>query len=197
MIEPNETATDGQLYSMAAGGSREATRMLVARYDEDLIRYTLNKTRDLAMATDAAGEAWLRFFEHLAQVGDDPTKRLRKPESIRFWLYKTALNAVRSEFRAKTRRRDLLGRVTEERERTGAIVVVADHGSRLEREELRTTVLKAFSRLGESCRELLGLMVADPPLTYQEIAELTDRPIGSLGPTRQRCLKQLRKQLGE
>ena len=53
----------------------------------------------------------------------------------------------------------------------------------------------AFSRLGEQCRQLPTLMIADPPLSDDEIAVAPDRPRGSLGPTRQRCLEQLRKLL--
>ncbi len=195
MIEPDESATDGQLYLLAVEGNREATRLLVDRYDEDLLRYTLAKTRDLSMASDAAGETWLRFFEHLAQAADDETRRLRKPDSLRFWLYKTAFNSVRSEYRHQSRRRDLFTRVSDERDRTGGTIMV-DDSTRLERVEAHTTVVAAFGRLGESCRELLALMVSDPPLSYQEISTITGRPVGSLGPTRQRCLDRLRKHMG-
>jgi DNA-directed RNA polymerase specialized sigma24 family protein len=61
--------------------------------------------------------------------------------------------------------------------------------------EDQLAVRSAFARLGETCRQLLRLMLADPPLSYDEIAAALDRPRGSLGPTRQRCLEQLRKLL--
>jgi hypothetical protein len=34
--------------------------------------------------------------------------------------------------------------------------------------------------------------VADPPISYREISRLLDIPIGSIGPTRARCLERLR-----
>ena len=39
--------------------------------------------------------------------------------------------------------------------------------------------------------------MADPPLDYRTIAEIIDRPVGSIGPTRQRCLDRLRALLME
>jgi DNA-directed RNA polymerase specialized sigma24 family protein len=61
----------------------------------------------------------------------------------------------------------------------------------VEDEEARE-VLVAFEALSEVCRQLLGLLCADPPLSYEEIAEIVGRPIGSLGPTRSRCLERLK-----
>ena len=50
----------------------------------------------------------------------------------------------------------------------------------------------AFLQISESCQELLRLLTADPPLAYEDIAEMLGRPVGSIGPTRARCLERLR-----
>ena len=60
------------------------------------------------------------------------------------------------------------------------------------RSERIAAVRSAFDRLSPHCRELLRLMFSDAKLTYEEIATLVDRPVGSLGPTRGRCLADLR-----
>ena len=39
---------------------------------------------------------------------------------------------------------------------------------------------------------LLALLVASPPLSYEEIGARLGMPVGSIGPTRGRCLKKLR-----
>ena len=57
-------------------------------------------------------------------------------------------------------------------------------------------VLAAFGELSEDCQRLLRLLTTDPPLEYAEVAEMVGRPIGSLGPTRARCLAKLRTFLG-
>jgi DNA-directed RNA polymerase specialized sigma24 family protein len=53
-------------------------------------------------------------------------------------------------------------------------------------------VVAAFETIGEDCRQLLRLLTTDPPLSYEEISGLVGRPIGSLGPTRSRCIERLR-----
>ena len=47
----------------------------------------------------------------------------------------------------------------------------------------------------EKCRELLQVLCLDPPLEYEEISELLGMAIGSIGPTRARCLDRIRKRL--
>jgi len=51
----------------------------------------------------------------------------------------------------------------------------------------------AFQRLPDRCRELLRVLIADPPLSYTEISAMFGIAIGSIGPTRGRCLRQLRE----
>ena len=41
------------------------------------------------------------------------------------------------------------------------------------------------------------LVLADPPLPYDEASDLLDRPIGSLGPSRRRCLDKMRTLLDD
>ena len=52
-------------------------------------------------------------------------------------------------------------------------------------------VVAAFATLSEDCQQLLRLLTTEPPLSYEEISDIVDRPIGSLGPTRSRCLERL------
>ena len=65
-------------------------------------------------------------------------------------------------------------------------------GEQLERDESRLAVAEAFARLPQRCQTLLRLLVTDPPVSYEEISALLDIPVGSIGPTRARCLGSLR-----
>ena len=57
---------------------------------------------------------------------------------------------------------------------------------------------EAVEALSERCRRLLGLFFfEDPPPDYAEIARREGIPIGSLGPTRARCLERLRRYFEE
>src|SRR5207245_1047746 len=56
---------------------------------------------------------------------------------------------------------------------------------------------RAFSALPPGSQLLMQLLFADPQPGYQEIAALTGMPIGSIGPTRARCLAALRAHILE
>jgi RNA polymerase sigma factor (sigma-70 family) len=67
----------------------------------------------------------------------------------------------------------------------------------LVRAEQREALWHHLQTSSDRCRRLLRVLVADPPLSYTEVAEVLEMPIGSIGPTRRRCLEQLRKRLEE
>ena len=56
-------------------------------------------------------------------------------------------------------------------------------------------MLQAFAKLSPEDQQLMRLLCAVPPIDYQTIAEMLGRPIGSIGPTRARCLERLKKLL--
>lgn len=59
-------------------------------------------------------------------------------------------------------------------------------------DERDSALRTAFAELGQRCRELLALLMHDPPLSYATISADLSIPIGSIGPSRARCLDQLR-----
>ncbi len=68
-----------------------------------------------------------------------------------------------------------------------------EHPERWERLEWITAGL---SRLGDRCRELLLALYFDPlEPTYEEVALRLAMPVGSIGPTRSRCLERLKRHL--
>ena len=89
---------------------------------------------------------------------------------------------------------DLTDRVTSENTALGNLVT-DDHSQDVEDSERLRALRVAILGLGESERELVALLITDPPLTYEEIAHMLDRPVGSIGPTRARCLEKLRAAL--
>lgn len=62
-------------------------------------------------------------------------------------------------------------------------------------DETRRRLARAYKQLSEQCQELLSLCWSGD-LEYQDIAEILGRSVGSIGPTRQRCLQSLRKAAG-
>ena len=175
--------TDDELVGMirAGGATREAAWFdMLRRYSSKMYGVARSFDIDEATAEDLVQTAWLRFLERADQ--------LRDASSVGPWLCMIVRNEAR---RLVTRRR---------------VVPVADGwearpadspqpAAGLIATEQAVALRSAFARLGDDCRQLLMLMLADPPMSYDEIAAALDRPRGSLGPSRQRCLEQLRRLL--
>jgi RNA polymerase sigma factor (sigma-70 family) len=132
---------------------------------------------DDAAASDVAQTVWLRLIENVDRIQD--------PERLPGWL-------------ATTCRREAL-RVIKRSERSVPSDFEFDiedpspslESMMIEDEETRE-VVQALRELGEECQQLLRLLTVEPALSYEEIAEATGRPVGSLGPTRGRCVERLK-----
>jgi len=161
------------------GGSRErAWATLLDRYTPKMWAVARSFDLDAHAAEDLVQTAWLRFLERSHQ--------LRDVTALGPWLCMIVRNEAR---RTVTRRRTIP--VADGWERLPAVTDAPE--ARLVNAEQATALRSAFGRLGDECRQLLSLVLADPPLSYDEIAVALDRPRGSLGPTRQRCLDHLRR----
>ena len=176
---PGATLTPTEL-----GNLVERARLGEAAAWEALVRGTSNAVyRGLAafdVAADVREELYHETYIKLVERLDT----IQQPAALPAWLMTTARNQALQYLRKRAK-----------------LVPVADLpevGSLFELDEallddeLRVAVARAFRRLSNACQRLLRLLTVSPPLSYAEIAELLDRPIGSLGPQRIRCLKQLR-----
>ena len=139
---------------------------------------------DEETSKDAFQTVWLRLAENL--------DRIREPSRLAGWLGQTARNECVGLVRQRARivlTDDADGGEAESDLREA---VFPAPGEQLERDEHRAAVAAAFERLPDRCRELLRLLVVDPPVSYRDISEMLDLPVGSIGPTRSRCLDSMR-----
>ena len=68
----------------------------------------------------------------------------------------------------------------------------------IDRWEMLQMMHEALNRLGERCRQLLLSLYFDPTEpSYIEVAAYLNMPVGSIGPTRARCLTKLKAILEE
>jgi DNA-directed RNA polymerase specialized sigma24 family protein len=58
--------------------------------------------------------------------------------------------------------------------------------------ERHAALRAAVAQLPSRSQQLLALLTADPPMPYAQISAALGIPIGSIGPLRSRCLRQLR-----
>lgn len=139
---------------------------------------------DEETSKDAFQTVWLRLAEHLDQIRD--------PSKLASWLGQTTRNECVGLVRQRNRIVLTDDGDGDETLEAGREAPYPAPGERLERDEHRAAVAAAFERLPERCQELLRLLVVDPPVSYAEISELLDIPVGSIGPTRSRCLDSMR-----
>jgi len=172
-----DARTHGELLALAAAGDTQAWSDLVDRFGDMVWSVARGFRLDDATAKDVSQTVWLKLIENVDRIAD--------PERLPGWL-------------ATTCRREAL-RVSKARDRmipTEFEYDLADDAPSFDEmlidDEDQRSVTRAFKTLDATCRELLRLMTIEPALSYEEMAEVTGRPIGSLGPTRARCLNKLK-----
>lgn len=133
-------------------------------------------------AEDAFQSTWLRLVENL--------ERLVHPERLAAWLVTTAKReCLRLLRRGGTELPDVH---IADRADDAAPAAPGPAEAFLAHEE-QAEVLRAFQRLEARCQDLLRLTVAVADPRYADVAAELDMPVGSVGPTRQRCLQHLRR----
>jgi len=170
------------LVARVRGGDQEAWTVLTDAYTGMLWSVARGMRLSDADAADAVQTTWLRLVERLDSV--------REPERLGTWLATTMRRECLAILRraARTRPSSLDG--WENISDTGAAL-----GEALLREERDAAVWRAFRTLTPRCQQLLRILMADPPPRYAEVAAALEIPVGTIGPTRQRCLNALRKVL--
>jgi RNA polymerase sigma factor (sigma-70 family) len=168
-----------RLVGEAAGGDPAAWDQLVDGFSGLVWSVVRGHGLYGAEAADISQTVWLRFVEHL--------HRLRQPERAGAWLATTA----RHECLRVLRRRGRSIAVADVPEQLDG-ATDADPGALVLAAEDHELLIAALAELSSPCQTLLRLLIADPPLSYDEISGVLDMPKGSIGPTRQRCLSRLR-----
>jgi RNA polymerase sigma factor (sigma-70 family) len=134
-----------------------------------------------ASTDDVVQTVWLRLAEY--------STRIREPNRLASWLATAtrheALRVIRGHQRLVPHAD--FSEASEPTNRSIEDIVTDDVTLR--------AVLEAFDRLSASDQQLLRLLCTVPPLDYQTIADTLGRSIGSIGPSRARCLDKLRRLL--
>jgi RNA polymerase sigma factor (sigma-70 family) len=131
-------------------------------------------------AADVSQTTWLRLIENVDRIED--------PRRVGAWLATTARRECLRILR-------LSGRtvlVDDERELDRGDPREVPVDALMLRAEEAATVQAAFAQLPERCRQLLSLLMVDDAPSYEEVSAALAMPIGSIGPTRGRCLEKLR-----
>ena len=169
----------------AAAGDQVAWDGIVERYHRLVWAVVRSYRLSATDAADVTQITWLRLVEHLGSIRD--------PARVGAWL---ATTARREALRLSRQRRADLDRTSEV-----DLVLLASDGPSVEdallRDEADAALHRALRGLGDRCQQLLRALACSPPAHYDEISQALGMPVGSIGPTRGRCLDRLRALLIE
>ncbi|MEZ0396701.1 MAG: sigma-70 family RNA polymerase sigma factor [Anaerolineales bacterium] len=161
----NTAETELSLIEQAQQGDRNAFGELVRRHYESVVHVVYRLCGEAQLAEDAAQEAFLRAWINLPSF--EPRASLRN------WLYRIAVNAAL----------DVLRRKSEETVEDEDMLMVSDQTpgpeEALIRREQVELLQRALQALPEASRSVLVLREYGE-LSYQEIANVLDIPIGTV-----------------
>lgn len=184
-MDPGGLSDVGVLVRRSLQGDDAAWSRLVDRY-QNLV-YSI--PRRMGLSPDDAEDVFQATFVAFHRSLD----RLDHPATIAKWL---SVTASRECFRVKRLNSKHLHEQPEGRSLDELVAdeeASADVSAELAVEA--ETVRSALASISEKCRELLSLLYLASDPSYQEIGEKTGMAVGSIGPTRARCLEKLRSVL--
>lgn len=170
------------LVRRAVGGDQDAWNEIVDRYAQLVwsicIRFGLG-SEDI---DDVSQSVWLLLVESIGN--------LREPAAIPGWLAQTTKNECLRVLRV-THRHAHTGLPAEDQMPVDPDAVVID--DEILRTERDAALRAAFAELPQRCRELLSMLMRDPPCRYEDISATLGIPMGTIGPVRARCLGRIRR----
>jgi RNA polymerase sigma factor (sigma-70 family) len=176
--------SNAELLSRVREGDTRSWEQLVRRFDAVVwARVRLYRLQE-ADALDAVQMTWLRLAEN--------RDRIRCPDGLRGWLATTAgrecLRILRGGKRISLGLPDSIEQLVE---------VGAGPEQRAVQAETIRLLRCLVAELAPDRRELLWSLFIESPPSYAELARVCGIPIGSIGPTRGRALRELRRRLEE
>jgi len=171
LTDPNSLA-DGELVLTAVSGREAAFEELVRRYQRPIASYVYRMVGDYDAALDLTQEVFIKVYNSLA--------RYRSEFKFSTWIYKIAHNTAIDHLRRHTVR-DQIMTVGGDGQRSETAIesrrLTPEQES--EREERRSEIESVVQSLPATYRELIVLRHSHD-LSYDEIAEVTGLPLGTV-----------------
>ena len=167
-------------------GDEAAFETLVRRYEAPLRKVAYGYLRDTMLAEDVAQEAFLQAYQRLSSLG--------RAEAFRSWLYRIAINRAHDQLRRMARKKELAGEEGEERIRR--LEDPVELPRQLEDRDFGRRLASTLARLPEKYRRPLILKEIEG-MTYAEIAELLEWPMGTVQIRIHRARLKLRERARE
>ena len=169
-----DRATDEELVRRVQSGDKGAFDLLVRKYQHKIVNLVSRYVREHATALDVSQEAFIKAYRAIGNFRGD--------SAFYTWLYRIAINTAKNHLVAEGRRPPGTGVDVDDAERIDGETLMRDIATP-EREllgvEIQSTVQRAIAALPEDLRTAIVLRELEG-LSYEEIAEAMDCPIGTV-----------------
>jgi len=188
----NDTITTGtdisDLVTGAGQGDQASWSELVERHQPIIDAVTRRYRLGREDAADVSQTVWLQLTSHLDSI--------REPRALPGWIKVTAEREAFRMIRVGRRTTSLepIASFYEGQANTTDLrfsSVLDEVDTDLLRAEEQAAVREGLETLKPNQRDLLLMLVAEPAVSYAQISSELGLPIGSIGPTRARCLRKL------
>jgi RNA polymerase sigma-70 factor (ECF subfamily) len=170
----SEKAADQALVERVQKGDKKAFDVLVLKYQHKVANLISRYIRDQAEVLDVTQEAFIKAYRALPKFRGD--------SAFYTWLYRVAINTAKNHLASQSRRPpgDDIEAETAEQMDVGAPLKEGDTPERLAlQREIAETVQQAMDELPTDLRTAIVLRELEG-LTYEEIAQAMDCPIGTV-----------------
>ncbi len=171
----SDREVDQQLVERVQNGDKQAFGLLVTKYQRKLARLLSQFIRDPAEVEDVAQETFIKAYRALPSFRGD--------SAFYTWLYRIGINTAKNFLVSKGRRAPTLQGVDAEEaenfEGSSALREINTPESELMSKQIAQTVNQTLARLPEELRTAITLREMDG-LSYEEIANIMDCPIGTV-----------------
>jgi RNA polymerase sigma factor (sigma-70 family) len=172
-------------------GDGAAWETLARRYHRLVYAIALRAGLNEDAAADVFQTVFTRLLQHLP--------RIAHPERLQAWIVTTARRETLLQQRRDARTVSMAvadGDIPDAAEPEVADDALLPDEALDELQQLARVRL-AIDTIDQRCRRLLlALFSDDEPPAYDDLARRLDMPLGSVGPTRSRCLAKLRRAVG-
>ena len=165
---------DKELVERVQAGDKQAFDLLVLKYQHKLVKLISRYVHDHAEALDVSQEAFIKAYRALP--------RFRGDSSFYTWLYRIGINTAKNHLVSQGRRppdNDIDAQDAERYDIESRLKDQESPEALAQRDQVQETVMSAIEDLPDDLRTAITLREFEG-LTYEEIAQAMDCPIGTV-----------------
>ncbi len=169
-----ENQTDLELVKRVQAGDKSAFDVLVLKYQQKVINLVMRYVHDPHIAMDISQESFIKAYRGL--------KNFRGDSAFYTWLYRISINTAKNHLVSRSRRMpddDIDAQEAEQYEGGGKLREMSTPENEMMTQEIHSTITTAIEALPDDLRIAITLRELEG-LSYEEISDAMDCPIGTV-----------------